>query len=147
MRRRPLARFAAALTALAALAGAANAKTPTLTAAEVRAELTGVELHGVVAGMDLAWRECIEPSGRTFYLRPGMPADAARDEGRLEITPAGALCFSYRSNDFASASCHWARREGDNYRFVSADGGRLVFLTTAVRRGVRSCDPARTPIS
>src|SRR5690606_6647972 len=72
-----------ALVMLAA-AGAAGAQGARLTAAEARAELFGVELAGVHEGAGDAWRECIEPSGRTLYTRFGQVR-----EGRLEIRADG----------------------------------------------------------
>jgi hypothetical protein len=129
---------------LGAVAGAEGAM---LSAREVRAELVGVELIGIVEGVGESWRECIEPGQRTFYLRPGLPADGPLDEGRLEVADDGRLCFSYRSSDFSRRACYWAARTGANYRFVSADGGHYVFATTSVRRGVRSCDRADAPLS
>jgi hypothetical protein len=138
----------AALLAALALAATAFAEEGFLSRDEARAELLGVELIGVEEVTGLSWRECIEPQGRTSYLRPGAPPQGPRDEGRLAISDDGQLCFSYRSSNFARASCYRGRREGaDNYRFISADGGRLVFVTHAVRRGVRSCNPADAPIS
>jgi hypothetical protein len=131
-----------------AFAGAALAKDVQLTASQVRAELVGVDLIGEIEGVDAAWRECIEPGGRTAYLRPEQAGEPRLDEGRLVISDGGQLCFSYASRGFADRSCFWARRgEAGNYRLVSVDDPGLVYATRIVRRGVRNCDPERPPTS
>jgi hypothetical protein len=111
--------------AVAAAAGVAAAQTALLTAEQARAELFGVELAGVNESFGDAWRECIEPSGRTVYERGGE-----RREGRLEIRPDGQACFNYPPD--AYWSCFGVAREGENYRFDA-------FVTRTVRRGVARC--------
>lgn len=108
-------------------AGIAAAQTARLTAEEARRELFGVELAGVNESFGDAWRECIEPSGRTVYERGGVI-----QEGRLEIRPDGQACFNYPPD--AYWSCFSVHREGENYRFDA-------FVTRTIRRGVTSCGP------
>lgn len=107
-------------------AGAATAQTARLTADEARIELYGVELAGVNETYGDEWSECIEPGGRTIYLRGGEV-----QEGRLVISEDGEACFTYRGDPYTS--CFAVGREGENYRFND-------FITRVVRRGVASCE-------
>jgi hypothetical protein len=113
---------------LAGASGIAAAQGVQLTADQARAELFGVELAGVNESFGDAWRECIEPTGRTIYERGGQ-----RREGRLIIQSDGQACFNYPPD--AYWSCFSVQREGDNYRFDT-------FVTRTVRRGVTSCGTA-----
>lgn len=111
--------------AAAAVAGAATAQTVRLTAEEARAELFGVELVGIEESTGDSWSECIERSGRTWYVR-----GEERKEGFLDIRPNGQACFNYPPDlDWA---CFSVAREGENYRFDS-------FITRRVRRDVEDC--------
>jgi hypothetical protein len=93
-------------------------------------------MAGYYEGDGHRWRECIEPGGRTVYV-----VDERVDEGRLEITAEGAACFRYRSSDYRAASCFAEARAGEGLRFTSAPGAP-AFVTTEIRRGVRSCPRA-----
>lgn len=112
--------------AVVSVAGIAAAQTARLTAEQARRELFGVELAGVNEIYGDAWRECIEPGGRTVYERGDEVV-----EGRLEIRPDGQACFNYPPD--VGWSCFNVAREGQNYRFDS-------FLTRTVRRGVTRCE-------
>jgi|CXWL01.1.fsa_nt_gi hypothetical protein len=127
--------------AFVALAGAAAAQSGRLRAAEVRAELFGVDLSGVVETSGERWRECIDPAGRTLY-----EIGDRLDQGRMRVQPSGDVCFSYQSTDYESESCWAVRRAGaNNYRFGAPDGAevRAPFLTLNVRRNVSECVPSR----
>jgi|SRR5262245_21428490 len=112
----------------AAVAGAATAQNARLSAAEVRAELYGVRLSGVLEGLNEPWQECIEPSGRTVFT---FMRDV--DEGRLSVDRAGRACFAYAHDHFRRPACFVVMRDGSNYRFDT-------WVTRQVERGVRHCE-------
>jgi len=133
---RPKAMMMAAAL-LVSLGATATAKSLTLTAAEARSELFGVELSGIVEDDDAAWRECIEPDGDTIY-----EIDGTVDHGRLTISDDGQACFSYVSSNFTRGTCWSVERAGrNNYRFRYP--GSSVFVTRVVERNVRRCTPRR----
>jgi hypothetical protein len=122
---------------LVTLGASATAKSLALGAAEVRSELFGVELAGIIEGSDSGWRECIEPDGDTVY-----EIDGSVDRGRLTVSDDGQACFSYVSSNFTRVSCWNVERAGeDNYRFTFP--GSSVFVTQVVERDVRRCAPRR----
>lgn len=132
----------AVFAALLFFAGVAAAQSARLSAAEARAELFGVQLMGIVEGEGEPWSECIDPAGRTLYRIGG-----GEDVGRLTISPEGHACFSYVSSGYGERACWVVRRAGRNYRFESAQGADLVFLTQTVTRGVRRCEGGDVPVA
>ncbi len=123
---------------IAACAGSAAAAAAAVGAAEAKRTFFGFDMQGYLAPTGEKWRECIEKSGATRYWFGGEVR-----EGRLRVREDGALCFTYAEDGFRSEGCYAAHRsEGDNWRFVDVRDPDAVFVTTATRKGVASCEAA-----
>ena len=136
----------ALVTALATLAlttGAVLAQTSGyLSAPEARRVFYGIDMQGTHQPSGAAWRECVDPDGKTSYWYGG-----SYDEGRLTIRQDGALCFSYLSSGYRDNACWKVKRSSaTNYRFESVDGDEGVFVTTRTQ-AAQSCPGRDTPIS
>ncbi len=105
----------------------APAFSPVLSAEEARAELYGVDLSGVLDGESVAWRECIDPKGRTLFFREGEVS-----QGEMRIRGDGAACFDYGRG---SHCFRVTRAENAGYVFWGVER----FVATSVRRGVEAC--------
>jgi len=129
--------------ALAAVSVAAVAQPAGyLSAPEARRVFFGIDMQGEHRPSGVAWRECIDPDGKTSYWLNG-----GYDEGRLTVRGDGALCFSYASSAFRDNACWRAKRVNPtNYRFESVDGEDGVFVTTRTVPAQR-CPGRDTPIS
>jgi hypothetical protein len=114
-----------------------------LSASELRRELFGVELSGLVRGTELRWRECVDPRGTTRYSFEGDIRN-----GRLEIRGTDQACFAYEDTGFRNWACWRARRDGENIEFQTSDHqpGGILFLATRIRRNVKTCAPEDAPI-
>lgn len=133
--------LAAALTGLAAPAGATQDPAPLLpmSAAEVRATFFGVDMGGVTWGDGEPWRECIEPEGDTVYYFVGETR-----LGRAWVEDDARLCFTYPESDGDTPpACFQAFRRGDGFVFYSRFNG--VFIAEFVNPGVKTC-PREIPI-
>jgi hypothetical protein len=131
-----MALAAALMSGVATAQGAPNAP---LGAKDLRAEMFGVHLYGVESDSGIKWDECIAPDGATVYtVRPPFGHPPIVDEGRLAITDAGQMCFSYPPVGDPEPACFRVVRRPDGYVFVGVDGSG-TFLTTKVERGVTSC--------
>lgn len=128
---------------LAVACASAAAQTPSfLSAPEARRVFFGIDMQGVHQPSGDAWRECIDPDGKTAYWLRG-----AYDEGRLTVRRDGALCFSYASSGFQDQACWKVKRVNPtNYRFESAEGQTDVFVTTRTR-AAQTCPGRETPVS
>ncbi len=132
-----------ALAALSVMTAAAWAQTSGyLSAPEVRRVFYGIDMRGTHQPSGAAWRECVDPDGKTSYWHGG-----AYDEGRLTIRQDGALCFSYVSSGYRDNACWKVKRtNATNYRFESVDGDEGVFVTTRTR-AAQTCPGRDTPVS
>jgi hypothetical protein len=138
--------FVLALAALTAPAVAQLAKgkgaEQRLNEAELKKALLGIDMQGFSPSENISWRECIQPNGETLYEVPDQVL-----KGRLDISPDGRACFSYNDNDYATAGCFWAYRQGkDGLRFeadykLTTGEPAAIFVTTKVVTGVTSCKP------
>lgn len=116
--------------------GAPNAP---MKAQELRAEMLGVHLYGVESSSGIKWDECIAPDGATVYtVRPPFGHAPIVDQGRLQVTDDGQMCFSYPPQGDPEPACFRALRRTEGYVFVGVDGTG-TFLATRVERGVTSC--------
>lgn len=130
------------LLAGGALAQGVEAPNRPLSAQEMRAELFGVEMSGYTrggSGETLAWRECIEPSGRTVYRLADVPAR----RGRMTVRDDARVCFAYEDTAYSDESCFRANRAGPDRYVFWGDG---VFHATRVVRSVKACDGSEPAI-
>ena len=139
-----LAACAACLVGVGAVAAQSGAPNAPLTGGEIQAKLFGVHLYGVQTPGGWRWDECIDPTGLTVfrvYPPDGQEAVPYSEEGRLEAvgTRLGLACFSYPPDGDPEPACFTATRRGDGYLFRphGVEGG--LFITTQVKRGVKSC--------
>lgn len=131
------------LAALPACAQAGGGSAPVMSAKDAKAALFGIDMQGYVqetdadgaeTGRGMSWRECIDPKGETLYETP-----AGVEHGRLRIDDEGQACFAYEHSGFTDWNCFSAARAPRGFRFVGSFGD--VFVTTLVRKGVKSCKP------
>ncbi len=139
-----LAGVVAGMAAAAVAAAQSRAPNAPITAGEMQDELFGVHLYGVQTPEGWRWDECIDPAGLTVfrvYPPDGENAVPYSEEGRLETVGdrVGLACFSYPPDDDPQPACFSAVRRGDGYMFRphGVEGG--LFITTKVKRGVKSC--------
>lgn len=126
----------AALLASPALAQLKHGYGKPLNEAEAKAALFGIDMRGYSPSYGFSWRECIQPNGETLYEMPDQTL-----KGRLMITPAGQACFSYNDDNYASMACFSAYKTGDGVRFETEGPAPVVFVTTKIVTGVKSCEP------
>jgi hypothetical protein len=135
--RRPACLFAA-LALLAAPAAAQLAKGSgggKMSQEQAQAALLGVDMQGYSPTYRIEWRECVQPDGKTLYETP----DGVKN-GRLVIDVHGQACFAYEDDAFQSWGCY--RVENASRGFIFSDEYGSLFITTSVKRGVKSCKPS-----
>jgi len=104
--------------------------------AETKAALLGIDMRGYSPTYGFSWRECIQPNGETLYETP----DAVL-KGRLTIAPGGQACFAYEDDQYSSMACFAAYKTDGGVRFETEGPSPVVFVTTKIVTGVKSCEP------
>ena len=103
-----------------------------ISASEMREELFGISMMGVVGGDPngtVPWEECVDPDGHTRYSVGNQEPSV----GVMTVSESGHACFNYGSADH----CFRVARRGDNYTFRT-DGG-TTYVTLKVVRDIRQC--------
>lgn len=126
--------FVACLAASPAAAQLVRGSGVLLDAAQVRAEVFGIDMEGHTPSFGFSWRECIDPDGRTLYETP-----AGIQRGQMVLVENGMVCFSYDDDGHANRSCYNVSRTSAGFVFEGAEGS--LFIATRVVRGVKSCKP------
>lgn len=126
--------------AIFALGMVSPALAKALSAAEAKKAFFGLDMTGVYEPDGTPWRECVKPSGETIYWYRGTI-----DFGRLTIRNDGALCFAYKSTDYAQTdNCYNATRVGGGYRFTHVSDPSSVFVAKQAKP-IKACPDPNAP--